>query len=141
VTVTCWKRDIDINLDINVASTFTPSLYDIFDDFHISPIFSTSMGKPISEEIQWIVIRLSTAMSREDIAMYTGISQRKIDNVLSTFNKYGSVKTTTRQKPHTYASLCDDDIQVCLIYFVRRLSLTSSTAPASDVGGNTGSLP
>jgi hypothetical protein len=74
------------------------------------------MGKPVSEEIQWIVIRLSTAMSREDIAMYTSVSQRKIDSILSTFNKYGTVKANVRQKPHTYTSLCDDDIQVCLIY-------------------------
>lgn len=76
------------------------------------------MGKAISEEIQWIIIRLSTAMSREDIGMYTGVSQRKIDNVLSTFNKYGTIKTTIRQRPHTYSSLCDDDIQVCLIYIL-----------------------
>jgi DNA-binding transcriptional regulator LsrR (DeoR family) len=71
------------------------------------------MGKAISEDIQWIIIRLSTAMSRENVAMYTGVSLRKINNILSTFNKSGTVKATIRQRPHTYASLCDDDIQVC----------------------------
>ena len=70
------------------------------------------MGKRISEEVQWIVVRLSTTMSREDIAMYTGVSHRKIDNILSTFNKSGSVKTNTRQKVHAYRSLCDEDVQV-----------------------------
>ena len=85
------------------------------------------MGKAVSEEIQWIIIRLSSTMSREDIAMYTGISHRKIDNVLSTFNKYGSVKTTIRKKPHTYASLCDDDVQVHLIYL-----LCTSVSPATQ---------
>jgi transposase len=71
-----------------------------------------SMGKPILEEIQWIIVRLSTTMSREDIAMYTGVSERKVDDVLSTFNRDGTVKVYTRQTSHTYRSLCDEDVQV-----------------------------
>ncbi|KAI0284575.1 hypothetical protein BGY98DRAFT_523620 [Russula aff. rugulosa BPL654] len=62
------------------------------------------MGEPISEEIQWIIVRLSTAMSPEDVAMYTGVGQRKVNDVMSTFNKYGTVKVYTHQEP-------DDDIQ------------------------------
>lgn len=89
------------------------------------PHLSTTMGKPVSEDIQWIVIRLSTAMSREDIAMYTGISHRKVNNILSTFNKYGSVKSTTRQKPHVYTSLCDNDIQVPPFHFLCTASITN----------------
>ena len=57
------------------------------------------MGEPISEEIQWIIVRLSTAMSLEDVAMYTGVSQRKVNDVMSTFNKYGTVKVYTHQEP------------------------------------------
>jgi hypothetical protein len=110
-------------MTLTSTSTFTPSLYEILDYFHISLILLTSMGKSISEEIQWIIIRLSTAMSREDIAMYTGVSQRKIDTVLSIFNKYGSVKTTIRQGPYTYSSFCDDDIRVCLIYIMCNIYL------------------
>lgn len=82
---------------------------------HISHL-SASMGKAISEEIQWIIIRLSVTMSREDIAMYTGVSERKVNNVISTFNKEGDVKVRTRQKPHTYSSLCDEDVQVSSCY-------------------------
>ena len=82
---------------------------------HISHL-SASMGKAISEEIQWIIIHLSVTMSREDIAMYTGVSQRKVDDVISTFNKEGTAKVYTHQKPHTYASLCDEDIQVSSFY-------------------------
>jgi DNA-binding transcriptional regulator LsrR (DeoR family) len=74
------------------------------------------MEKPISEEIQWIIVRLSTAMSREDIAMYTGVSRRKVDDVMSTFDKNGTVEVYTRPKPLTYSSLCDDDVQVSLCY-------------------------
>jgi hypothetical protein len=67
------------------------------------------MGEPISEEIQWIIVRLSTAMSPEDVAMYTGVGQRKVNDVMSTFNKYGTVKVYTHQEP-------DDDIQVSSCY-------------------------
>ena len=76
------------------------------------------MGKAIPEEIQWIIIRLSTTMSREDIAVYTNISLRKIDSILSTFNKYGIVKSNICKKPHMYASLYDNDIQVYPNYLV-----------------------
>ena len=48
--------------------------------------------------------------------MYTGVSERKVDDVISTFNKEGTAKVYTRQKPHTYASLCDEDIQVSSFY-------------------------
>jgi transposase len=85
------------------------------------------MGKPIPEEIQWIIIRLSTAMSREDIAMYTGVSLRKVNDVMSTFNKEGTVKVYTRQKPHTYSILCENDVQVS-----SRCLCTQQLSQASD---------
>ena len=46
-----------------------------------------------------IIIRLSAILSREDIATYTNVSLRKVNDVLSTFNKEGTVKVYTRQKP------------------------------------------
>ena len=85
------------------------------------------MGKAISEEVQWIIIRLSTAMSREDIAMYTDVSLRKVNDVLSTFNKEGTVKVYTRQKPDTYTSLCDEDVQVSSCSFALNIFLKQST--------------
>ena len=85
------------------------------------------MEKPVSEDIQWIIICLSTGMSREDIPMYTGISHRKVDSVLSTFNKYGTVKPTACQKPHTYTSLCDEDVQVLPIYLLCMTSISKAT--------------
>ena len=57
-------------------------------------------------------------MSREDIAMYTGVSQRNVNDVLSTFNKDGTVKVYTRQKRHIYSSLCDEDVQVSFVTLV-----------------------
>ena len=85
------------------------------------------MGKAISEEVQWIIICLSTAMSREDIAMYTDVSLRKVNDVLSTFNKEGTVKVYTRQKPDTYTSLCDEDVQVSSCFFALNIFLKQST--------------
>jgi transposase len=73
-------------------------------------------GKPISEEVQWIIIRLSAILSREDIATYTNVSLRKVNDVLSTFNKEGTVKVYTRQKPDTYSSLSEEDIRVGSCY-------------------------
>lgn len=101
-----------------------------------------TMGKHISEDVQWIIVHLSTIMPREDIAMYTGVSQHKINKVLSTFNKEGTVKAATSQKPHTYASLCDDDVQVCLGCFLsQQVSPASSAASAPDSECNTRFIP
>ena len=109
---------------------------------HLPLGLSASMGKPIPEEIQWIIVRLSAAMSREDIAMYTGVSQRKVNDVMSTFNKDGTVKVYTRQKPHTYSSLCDDDVQVSSCYScAQQYAQASNTAPLPDVRGITRFIP
>jgi len=100
------------------------------------------MGKPIPEQIQWIIIRLSAVMSREDIAMYTGVSERKVNDVMSTFNRDGTVKVYTRQRPHTYSSLCDDDVQVSSCYpCAQWLSQHNNTAPFPDFGGITRFIP
>jgi DNA-binding transcriptional regulator LsrR (DeoR family) len=52
-------------------------------------------------------------MSSYDIAKYTGVSRRKIDHVLATFKRKGTVNVHKTLKPHTHQSLCDEDIQVC----------------------------
>jgi hypothetical protein len=51
-------------------------------------------------------------MSREDVAVYTGVSQCEVDDVMSNFNEHGTVKVRARQKPHTYSGLRDDDTLV-----------------------------
>ena len=55
-------------------------------------------------------------MSQEDIAMYTGVSQRKIADVISTFNKTGTVKVCCGERHRRHGSLGDDDIQVRSCY-------------------------
>lgn len=74
---------------------------------------SVNMGKPICEEVHWIIIRLSTIMSSYDIAKYTGVGWWKIDQVLETFKQHGTVDIRKNLKPHTHRNLCDKDIEVC----------------------------
>ncbi|KAK2459804.1 hypothetical protein APHAL10511_008236 [Amanita phalloides] len=44
-------------------------------------------SKAISEEVQWIVVRLSTKMNTEDISMYTGLSIRSVECILACFQR------------------------------------------------------
>lgn len=42
-------------------------------------------GKAISEEVQWIIVRLSTKMNPDDISMYTGVSIRSVERIIAYF--------------------------------------------------------
>ena len=58
-------------------------------------------GKAISEEVQWIVVRLSTKMNVEDISMYTGISIRSVQRILACFQRSEDViipKQSTKER-------------------------------------------
>ena len=69
-------------------------------------------GKAISEAIQWIIVRLNMAMSTEEIAMYTDLSERKVRDIIAHFQKTGDVNIPKCQKPTLHWSLQDDSIQV-----------------------------
>jgi hypothetical protein len=69
-------------------------------------------GQFVPEAVQWIVVRMGATMTRQDIAMYTDISVRKVSDILSHFNKTGEVKGSKGLKPQLHRSLCDYDIQV-----------------------------
>ena len=75
---------------------------------------STTMpqGQAIPESIQWIIIRLSTAMSIDEICGYTDISNRKVRDILAHFKKTGDVNIPKHQRPTIHISLQDEDIQV-----------------------------
>lgn len=49
-------------------------------------------GKPVSEEVQWIIVRLGTVMSTNDIAMYADLSEHKVKDILAYFKWMGEVK-------------------------------------------------
>ena len=69
-------------------------------------------GKAVTEAIQWIVIRLSAILSPVDIAAYTDISERKVRDILSYFDRNGDVKVPMRKQARLQRSLRDEDIQV-----------------------------
>ena len=69
-------------------------------------------GKAVSEDIQWVIVRLGTAMSCQDIAMYTDLSERKVRDTLSHFKQNGDVNVPKRQRPNLHRSLQDESIQV-----------------------------
>jgi len=72
-------------------------------------------GKPVSEDVQWIVVRLGTAMSADDIAMYADLSERKVKDILAHFKQTGEVKLegSKRSRPKLHRTLCDYEIEVC----------------------------
>ena len=69
-------------------------------------------GKPVSEEVQWIIVQLGTVMSPQDIAMYTDLSKRKVRDTLTHFKTNGDVNIPKRQRPTLHRSLQDESIQV-----------------------------
>ena len=73
-------------------------------------------GKPISEDIQWIVVCLGAAFSSDDVAMYTNISERKVRAILAHHKRTGSVDAPKCGRPNLYRKLSEEDIKVCLSY-------------------------
>ena len=59
-------------------------------------------GKPISEDIQWIVVHLGAAFSSDDVAMYTNISERKVRVILAHHKRTGSVDAPKHRRPNLY---------------------------------------
>lgn len=75
-------------------------------------------GKAVTKAIQWIVIRLSAILSPVDIAAYTDISERKVRDILSYFDRNGDVKVPTHERARLQRSLRDEDIQVWKQIFI-----------------------
>ena len=74
-------------------------------------------GKAISEAVRWIIIWLSTAMSPEDIAMYTDLSLCSVKTILTYFRRTGGVDVSKCLKTaQVHRSLRDEDIEVCIYY-------------------------
>ena len=69
-------------------------------------------GKAISEEIQWIVIRMAAMMSEKDISMYTQISTRKVRQIVSYFKSHGDACTPARARTIVLRTLSNDHINV-----------------------------
>jgi hypothetical protein len=69
-------------------------------------------GQPVSDAIQWTIIRLSATMPSHEISGYTDTSDRKIRDILTHFKKTGGIKPSKRETPTIHRSLQEEDIQV-----------------------------
>ena len=78
-------------------------------------------GKAVPEVVHWIIIRLSTIMSTEEISMYTDVGVRKVHEILTHFKQTGSIKLSRRSKHQLHRTLCDYDIEVHIRLFYLRL--------------------
>jgi hypothetical protein len=74
-------------------------------------------GKAIPEVVHWIVIRLSTTMSAEQISMYTDVGVRKVNEILTHFKQTGDIKISRRSEHRLHKTLCDYDIEVCTCFY------------------------
>ena len=96
-------------------------------------------GKPISEDIQWIIIRLGADLSPKDVSMYKNVSERKVHAILAHHKKTGEVITPKCENPTLYRKLQEEDLQVfyfilfyCPFYFtdsLQHLYKTVSSTP------------
>jgi CRP-like cAMP-binding protein len=82
------------------------------DHRHHQQFLSMGRGKSIPESTQWIIIRLASAMSIEDITMYTDVSPSSVRRILAHFRATEDVIKLKRSKMQTTLALCDLDIQV-----------------------------
>ena len=71
-------------------------------------------GKAISEDVQWIIIRLSTEMRPEDIAMYMSVSVRSIEQILAHFRRMHSVLVPKQSRGHAPKKLGETELKVCV---------------------------
>ena len=69
-------------------------------------------GKAIAEAVRWIIIRLSTTMTEEEISMYTDIGVRSIQRILAHFRQNGGIDTPKLRGPRLHKSITDYDIEV-----------------------------
>ena len=103
---------LDNNMSHDHMFRTTDPFWDVQLTKYIFPSAFMTNGKSTSEAVRWIVIRLSTAMTEEDIAMYTDICPRTVRKILSYFKKTGTVEGAKEPRPTLHKALCDYDIEV-----------------------------
>jgi hypothetical protein len=74
-------------------------------------------GYKISADVQWIIVRLSSLLRKEDISIYTGISLRSVINILQYFNMHGTIEDRVPEKKKGRKQLRDLDVEACYFFF------------------------
>ncbi len=71
-------------------------------------------GRRITPEVQQIVVRLSAVLSKDDIAIYMGVSTSAIKQILQYFEQNNTIPADEeKERQRRPRLLCDEDIQVC----------------------------
>jgi alkylated DNA nucleotide flippase Atl1 len=73
-------------------------------------------GSKIPAVVHWIVIRLSSVHTVEDIAMFTGISARSVERILH-FNLHGTIDHKEEERKRRRQYLRDMDVEVSILPF------------------------
>ena len=69
-------------------------------------------GQKVPVAVQWIVVRLSRLLRKEQIATYTGVSIRSIERILERFQKHGSIAESASERRGGRKQLRDIDVEV-----------------------------
>jgi hypothetical protein len=75
-------------------------------------------GKPISEDLQWAIVRMARLVKIESISSYTDVSQRQIRRILAFHKATGNVTTAhDRRRRGRRRHLTPEDVAVSFISF------------------------
>jgi transposase len=65
-------------------------------------------GKPVPHEVQWMIVRLSGMLSKENISYGTGVSIRTVERILREFSEHGTVQEGKERKGRRRLLGCDE---------------------------------
>ena len=69
-------------------------------------------GQKVIQEVAWIVIRLSSILSKDEIATYTGYSLATVKHILLYFEQHGTIQESKRGQEQRKGKLRDVDLEV-----------------------------
>jgi hypothetical protein len=81
-------------------------------------------GRLIPVETQWIIVRLASRVSKEDISVYTDVSLASINRILQYFKTHGTVKDSSPKDSSRPERQHLRDVEVQVLYLLRNLPLT-----------------
>jgi hypothetical protein len=73
-------------------------------------------GSEIPVAVQWIIIRLSSLLQKEDISIYTGVSIRAVARILQYYRMHGGIKTQNAEERRGNRHLRDLDVEVSIVF-------------------------
>lgn len=94
-------------------------------------VTAMARGSKIHPDVHYIVIRLSSIMKPDDIAIYTGISKQSVLRILRYFAHHGTVEDKKERKKKG-VHLRDMDLEVSHSTFI--LTISCLSVPSLSLG-------